>query len=386
MFPEGYRHDGRQYTGVEILCRELIMNFPGNDAAIMIRTGLELFPFAPRPSQTIWEVFARFDRQVAAADKYIGTQFTYKFNAWMLMSVFRLPAKKWSEFLKDNNRKMPSDLSSYQKLRDNLHREKLLEETLFQASHGGNRGQYAVLQDDYEPTPLFMCLGNPIADHECSSISSSSFAFPTSKGMEDVEYEAVLFSDDSSSDEEQWAHGGHDFANPWIADQLAHGRQCGQDPSYLADLHWQARKLIRRYQAAKGKFGPRRRFRPRISKRLSADAVKNFQRKATSKLNNRQKFVARRGFFLGPNFVNIDQVDGVDLGHYFKHRSVKKISPHQRCFKCRKLGHWAARCKSSIEFCHNCGNPGHRTAECAAAPKQHHVVVQDLPSANDNSY
>ena len=103
--------------------------------------------------------------------------FTYQFKAWMLMSVLRLPGKKWSELLTENNRRMSATREAYQKLRDDLHREKQLEETLSQGSKsgGGSAGHFALFSDVEEPQPLYMCLGHPVSN-DYSTLPKDNFS------------------------------------------------------------------------------------------------------------------------------------------------------------------------------------------------------------------
>ena len=142
VFTEGIEHNGTRFSGVETICRDLLFNFPDNSEAMMIRAGLEFFSFTPKHGESTLKIFNRFDRQLSTADKYIGMKFSCQFKSWMRMPGLRQSSKKWSELLKDNGREMPSNREEYLKLRDDLHRERILEDTLPQShaksSSGGN--------------------------------------------------------------------------------------------------------------------------------------------------------------------------------------------------------------------------------------------------------
>ena len=161
-YTEGMEHNGQHFSGVELICRKLIMEFPENNEANVIRSGLDFFNFTPRSGESIREVFNRFERQLATADEFVGMRFTYEFKSWMLMSVLRLSSRKWSELLKDNGRKMPSTQEEYHKLRDDLHRERIIEETLDQSSTQAKGQSYHA--EPIQQVPLYMCLGNPMTD------------------------------------------------------------------------------------------------------------------------------------------------------------------------------------------------------------------------------
>lgn len=134
----------------------------------------------------------------------------------------------------------------------------------------------------------------------------------------------MSFSDDSSSDEEQWEREGYHLGDPWDNDRLEEERKNGHDQSYLADLYLQMRKSIRRYRLAKGQFGPRRRFKPRISKRVSAEYMKK-QKRSSYKKNGAT--IKRHGFFLGATFVTLDQAGARGREH---EEEVSREGLHRR--------------------------------------------------------
>ena len=66
------------------------------------------------------------------------------------------------------------------------------------------------------------------------------------------------------------------------------------------------RKATRRFRAAKGRFGPRRRFKGARFKR-------RFGKKGK-----------RKGFFVGNTFVDLDRVPDDDMEAWFKGKSRRK--------------------------------------------------------------
>ena len=94
-------------------------------------------------------------------------------------------------------------------------------------------------------------------------------------------------SDASSTDEDQW--DAENFDDPYDAERLSQELNAGKDNLYLARVYLAHRMATRKYRAAKGKFGPRRRFgRRRIAKKFTRRGPSRFGKTGPS-----------RGFFIG---------------------------------------------------------------------------------------
>ena len=114
-------------------------------------------------------------------------------------------------------------------------------------------------------------------------------------------------------------------------------------------LYWAMRKAVRRFRVAKGKGGPRRRYK-------GGKARRRFRR-----FPGRNGGKGRKGFFVGDSFVSLDDVPEADLEVFFKGRKGGKSKV--KCYRCGKPGHMA-KDFSSPEVCFKCGQIGHRQFEC----------------------
>ena len=135
-------------------------------------------------------------------------------------------------------------------------RERILEDSVFSLRGQarlpqGGRSSYLV-EEDAEPRPLYMCLGNPRG----TAIQSSSTTGIDRYGPElvDVYNGAFLLEvgdddcSDSSSDEEQWAwEDAHDLISPADRRSLTQA-----DDAMVANLYWTMRKAVGRYRIVAG--------------------------------------------------------------------------------------------------------------------------------------
>ena len=103
----------RHYTGPALIRGILQHKFPDNNEAIMLRTGIEFFSFAPRPGETLEVLFARFDEMLATASETAELRFSWQFRSWMLLSILRLTTKTWMDLLKEIGHRMPKGEEEY---------------------------------------------------------------------------------------------------------------------------------------------------------------------------------------------------------------------------------------------------------------------------------
>ena len=66
----------------------------------------------------------RFDAMLQKADAIAELQISYPFKSWMLLSLLRLPSKRWTELLKDMSHRFPRTQEQYKELQRMILREK----------------------------------------------------------------------------------------------------------------------------------------------------------------------------------------------------------------------------------------------------------------------
>ena len=274
--------------GIDVVLYALHKRFPDNLEAEMIRVCLEFFAFRPQAGEKVQIIFFRFDAMLDRANKLAELGITWQFKAWMILALLRLPPRKWADYLKEMGHRFPRTEAEYQAMQQAIIRERVFMTDVGQlganaqsaGSHVGYaEGTFAVLGND--PLPLYMCLGSPSEDDvpafpTVSKDSGSNVGAP-SLGHVQENLDLTLYnwegvddaSDSEVSNEETWlAENAHD---PYTPERLANEQQLAAgNGKYLKDLFWARRVATRRFRAAKGKFGPRSRFKIRkMSKRVT---------------------------------------------------------------------------------------------------------------------
>ena len=389
-------NDGRgqiPHSGVEILLALLRNKFPPDSEATMLRTGLDFFSFTPVMGEDLRSMFLRFDIILTKANTITELGISVPFRSWMVLSLLRLPPRKWAEILRDCGRRLPRTEAEYQTVKANLLRDRAIEENV-QVLHNRNGSQksHMFFTDDHQPLPLYLALAN--GGGEPPPLSNGSVRQPLSNGNvrqqanTDTTYDvskAYLNTgedDDSeagwSTDTEWWEQ--EDLEDHYDEERLEAEEQAGSnDPQYLCQVWWAARTAERRFRAASGRFRPKHVTRKR---RFGANRVT--KRGPPAQAGGRP----RKGFFINSTFVSLEHVPQQDLqvffegGNKWKDRNREKRGAPRAalCFKCGKPGHLAAACSSSESLCFNCGKPGHIKANCKAPPKQKTYFTADYGS------
>ena len=133
----------------------------------MLRTGLDFFKFTPRRDERPEVWFQRFDSMLEEANQTAGLGLNITFQSWMLLSLLQLTPRKWSDLLKELGHRLPNSREEYVRLQEDILREKVLENSVFNLRGGGgprdSPGARHYLVDDAEvgPRSLYMCLGDP---------------------------------------------------------------------------------------------------------------------------------------------------------------------------------------------------------------------------------
>ena len=65
----------------------------------------------------------RYEQLLTRAEQTANLQLSYSFRSWILLSILRLPAKRWSELLEKLGHSFPRDEAQYRQLEQFLLRD-----------------------------------------------------------------------------------------------------------------------------------------------------------------------------------------------------------------------------------------------------------------------
>eukprot|EP00971_Amphidinium_carterae_P013047 257184-Amphidinium_carterae.1 len=84
----------------------------------MLKAGMEFLAFRPRGGETIQSMLLRLDRLLTKANQVADLHISWAFRSWLMMSVLRLPARKWSLFLDRCGNRFPRNEQEYRQLEE----------------------------------------------------------------------------------------------------------------------------------------------------------------------------------------------------------------------------------------------------------------------------
>lgn len=225
-----------------------------------MRIGLDSFKSTPRRDERPEVWFQRFDSMLDDANQTAGLSLNITFQSWMLLFLLQLTPRKWSDLLKVIGHRLPNSMAEYVKLQQDMLREKVLENSVFNLRGGGgqrdNPGarRYLVDSEEVGLRPLYVCLGDPGGCEQAVQALAPS----TGIGMDLVDvYDGQLLFDedcvsdsDSDVDSERREHESrHGLISLSEICELQHST-----PDQVVVIYWTMREAVRRYKAATGRF------------------------------------------------------------------------------------------------------------------------------------
>ena len=177
--------------------------------------------------------------------------------------------------------------------------------------------------------PLYMCPTSPTIDEYTGESAypvlpdGRTVKLASSRPTQSGVYQVNLKNDGIDSDESDTdsdieltiydeARNPHyeNLHDPYTSEELrAEAKRGREDPIYLARCYWKMREVTRKYRAAAGRFGPRRRRRQANlgERKYKPNKHHDGQRQMRNGKGVR-KFKRKRGFFLAEFFVSFDTV------------------------------------------------------------------------------
>eukprot|EP00971_Amphidinium_carterae_P212838 4224233-Amphidinium_carterae.1 len=89
----------------------------------------------PRRGEQLDALLLRFETLLQRADQHANLQISWSFKSWILLSVLRLPSKRWMDILEKLGHTFPQNEAAYRHLEQLLIRENVLDSTLRELSH-----------------------------------------------------------------------------------------------------------------------------------------------------------------------------------------------------------------------------------------------------------
>ena len=129
----GYYH----VTIIEFIFRMLEHKFPVHEEARMLRIGFDFFKFTPRRDERPEVWFQRFASMLEDANRVANLGLNATFQSWMMLSLLQLTPGKWSDLLKGFGHKLPRERHEYETLEQNILRERIFENNVFDLRGGG---------------------------------------------------------------------------------------------------------------------------------------------------------------------------------------------------------------------------------------------------------
>ena len=129
----------------------------------MLRAGLDFFGFTPSREEELRSMFLRFDLMLSRANTATELGISYPFRAWMVLSLLRLPPKRWAEILKECGRRLPRNEAEYTAMKTNLLRDRSIEDNvqvLHRSQHGSAHAGLYFAEGGIQPLPLYLALAN----------------------------------------------------------------------------------------------------------------------------------------------------------------------------------------------------------------------------------
>lgn len=196
----------------------------------------------------------------------------------MFLTLLRMSTKQWTEYIKEMNHRFPRSAEEYRTLQQLIISESTLTEHIGALGRTGGRsnlsggsGSFFVGAGSNEEAfqRLYMCLGQPVVTGESPNYGYANERTQAYLGeVSDESEEGITVydldliddgpSEGSSTNESQWAEENLQY--PFPPERLAAEQNAAQDPNYVQKLWLSQRMATRCYRAARGRFGPRKRF------------------------------------------------------------------------------------------------------------------------------
>eukprot|EP00971_Amphidinium_carterae_P351093 6491908-Amphidinium_carterae.1 len=370
------------HSGTALLFRALQRKFPENEEADMLKCGMEFLGFRPRAGESLDGILLRFEMMMEKANRIAHLDLSWQFKSWIILSILRVPAKKWAEVLEKLNHQFPRSEDEFTQLKQYLLREHKLEDTLRLIGGQSMHGQQSYYQDaseynEDEHTWLEEGWSTEMESTESwlsnadTTHAGAWYGGDEGEGQEPWNtWNGDNHSDFSETDSEQEQY--EDQVDHYSPDRLeAERTHAAQNPNYAAELWWTARKALRRHRAATGRLHHHR-FRRHHYKgkgkgkgKGNRDFVTPFGSIGSSK---KGKGKGKPSWLPQPAGVLGSGKMGKTGKYYLEGPEADPYSSswmsyeHDQAYATAKKGGKGKKPGSGT--CHLCGQPGHWKREC----------------------